>query len=209
MLPGSIENMSIINLCKRYHIFNPHEGIWHPTGRGLKDPDALDASLAKGDYKPVLIAIWSEVNFLKKITWLRQKESELHVPLLYELAIAECDGGLHATVTNICYPLLAAAEFRAKQDCYIYPECMTKKRPPFAKLHAIYCEALKDRVDAFITKPKVNADITFNRVANVAVDCLTKKLPSTRWLDPDSVDDEEEDLIARRIYAAQWIEHPN
>ena len=55
---------------------------------GLSKSDELKALAEKGEYIPVLKAVWSERDRSRRLEWLRANAS-LHAPLMFELALAE------------------------------------------------------------------------------------------------------------------------
>lgn len=84
---------------------------------GLSNTKFLNQCLADGHYSPVLERLWAERDLSKRVTWLRAHEGELHTILLYEQALAETEYNPTAeNIRKVVLPLLAAANFRLRQD---------------------------------------------------------------------------------------------
>ena len=158
-------------------------------GKGLTDLTSIDEALGRVDYISVLKAVWSERDRPKRLDWLRTKVSELHAPLMYELAMAEFTANPSAEVINkICMPLIKAASFRAEQDRKCVDDMTLNEA--YTVLDNTYYMALNQLVQSKLGKSlkdvldkdehQLHADCVA-KVKEVAAKSLTIKLNSPIW----------------------------
>eukprot|EP01103_Thecamoeba_quadrilineata_P012192 TRINITY_DN3083_c0_g1_i1.p2 TRINITY_DN3083_c0_g1~~TRINITY_DN3083_c0_g1_i1.p2 ORF type:complete len:235 (+),score=25.16 TRINITY_DN3083_c0_g1_i1:104-808(+) len=157
-------------------------------GVGLSDP-ALEDNLRKGDYKKVLEAVWSERDRSRRLEWLQSKFAELHVVLMFELAIALFAMTPTAQVLFLTsIPLFRAAAFRALQDAACSPEAVNDNID--VQLYFTY----QQRITALKAKHQLDTSETFShyeqqkdlagiaKMMEVIQLSLTIDLPSPDWV---------------------------
>lgn len=155
---------------------------------GLSDEGHVDKLLSEGQYKKVMVALWSEKNRARSLTWLQRHEPELHVPLLYEQAIAEfVVNPSIETIRDKTIPLLKIAKMRFVQDAICIDGKSAKDFE--ADMTSIYeitlLEAGKEYLpDVKLLDVKADANIASKKVINALSRTIEiiGTLPSPEWI---------------------------
>lgn len=164
-------------------------------GKGLGDTQSLQQSLDKGDYIPVLRAVWSEKDTIRQLQWLREKAALLHAPLMFELALAEFsstpDINKIKTFYLVSIPLIKAAAFRVMQDA----QCSTRSSFPHGtigeKMAKIYTKALerratvalgKTRAQLLTTEQEMRLFMIKMAIEETALRSIMQELPPPTWI---------------------------
>lgn len=160
---------------------------------GLSNRNALDDALARVDYITVLSHVWAERNRESRLTWLREKEGEMHAPLLFELAIAEFNAAPTVeTVINVAYPLLKAATLRVMQDAACSKDLSVKNGDLALRLEMTYTAALEKKTQEVlhqsleeIKSVDINQWNGAFRTKGVKLldSTIGKPLPNPQWVD--------------------------
>jgi hypothetical protein len=120
--------------------------------QGISNGEALKALAEKGDYIPVLKAIWSEKDHTRQLTWLRSNAS-LHAPLMFELALAEFAAAPTVeTIELISFPLISAANLRINQDSVCSQDYFIYSLPP-SDMGKAYCKSLDQLMQKHLFHP--------------------------------------------------------
>jgi hypothetical protein len=186
----------------------PQMSVTEFAGNGLTDEAALNKALSVGDYVTVLKALWSETDCQKKLTWLRQVKSQLHAPLLFELALGECLMTSDPNrVTSVCLPLFRIARFRTQQDLASYP--MQLSPDPGQRLMRVYDEVLTIAMNVFLKKPEIDESLMRKKAIKVAVKSLKQQLPPPNWFGDVANFDAANADKKRRAFAEALLLNPN
>ncbi len=156
---------------------------------GVETPD-LEKDLQKGEYIPVLSAIWGERDQSRLVQWLR-KHAGYHAPLMFERAIAEFEAvPTVQTVVRVSLPWIHAAAVRTYQD----QRCLLNHSSESRMLSDTYLELLKDKMresmlDLEAVKERYKAVIhrnTFNWLSQFVNNVDMSTLPSPDWIRENS-----------------------
>lgn len=161
---------------------------------GLDDP-SLEENLTKENYQDVLVALWSEKDQQRRITWLQSKANSLHPVLMFEQAVAEFIASPTVErIYEVCLPLINAAMFRVNQDCQCVNDLWVKCGHAASELSRIYETRLYRQVEVRLTpsvkeikeiiknkKNERNAAIR-EKIIQTAQSSLTQNLPSPNWV---------------------------
>lgn len=106
---------------------------------GLSQPEVLNQALRVSDYITVLKHLWAEQNDQKRLTWLREKHKEFHVPLIYELSLEEFKAKPTLdTIQDVVLPLFVEALFRTELDLVCSRENLNSYAESFRAMYVIH-----------------------------------------------------------------------
>lgn len=158
---------------------------------GLSDP-ALEDNLKTGNYRAVLVALWSERDRTRRLNWLESKADELHPVLMLELAIAKFGASpTIETINSFSIPLMKAAYFRIIQDAQCSKEPSVKHGDAATRMSMTYERRLNGRIKALLNT-SLEETVAENRELRIAAIkakvmetaqlSLSKDLPSPNWI---------------------------
>lgn len=160
-------------------------------GIGLSDP-FLEDNLKRGDYRAVLVSVWSERDRPRRLAWLESKSNELHPVLMFELSVAKFVASPTAeTVNSFSVPLIQAAAFRVTQDAQCAKDVSVKNGDAAIRMSTTYARRLHRQVEATLQRslPQVLSDHQDARIAAIKEKVLTtaqlsqrQDLPSPDWI---------------------------
>lgn len=158
--------------------------------KGMGDPAVLDENLKRQNYSEVLKQLWSEEDEEKKLRWLREKSSESHPILLFELAVEEikADPSLEGFTESLYY--LELGRYRTELDAL----CINDSSAAVAagSLYNMYSRVVSEEVEEY---PELVKEIKQAPHDKLSVQILEKvlstlkdirnnisSLPSPKWV---------------------------
>ncbi len=155
-------------------------------GNGLQNPQEVEEALRTQDYKAIIETVRSERHREKSLSWLKDKNTQLHGLLLYEQGLIEFLNKPEVeTLNTVTLPLFKAGKFRIEQDiACLSPADRRKGKMTAQLLNDFYSESLQmyakslldqDLVDLELDRDNIDIQQTITNSSQV-------DLPSPEWV---------------------------